>query len=114
MKRVWVRPEDGFVYISTHGSKHGEECYNSCMRILGEKMGWAHWIYYDVSDNDVLRIAKQYRSKRHAWRFSNTSNVHVDETVPDPPDPREEVVRKIDQAKTLEEVKIILKEHLAK
>ena len=62
--------------------------------------------YYDVDASSIPAD----RSKRHAWRWADNPGVYVDETVPDPPDPKKERLDRIEKAKTIDELKAILKE----
>jgi len=50
------------------------------------------------------------RSRRHAWRWADNPGVYVDETVPDPPHPKQDQLDRIEKARTVDEIKSILKE----
>lgn len=62
--------------------------------------------YYDVDASSI----PSDRSKRHAWRWADNPGVYVDETVPDPPHPKQDQLDRIERAQTVEEIKSILKE----
>ena len=54
-------------------------------------------------------ILPQKRSQRDKWRITN-GQIVVDATIPDPPNPRQALLDAIDQATTIAQLKVLLKQ----
>ena len=111
--RIFINP-DGSVQVMRPNMRYwnAEECSRDefCKAVMDCDMAnnssLAVLPYRDVDEASVPTD----RSRRHAWRWADNPGVYVDETVPDPPDPKKERIDRIEKAKTVEEIKAILKE----
>jgi len=111
--RVFINP-DGSLRVMHPNMKYwdADKCSQEefCQNVLdtdtSKDPSLAGLQYRDV---DVATLPKE-RSKRHAWRWADNPGVYVDETVPDPPDPRKERLDRIEKATSVDELKAVLKE----
>ena len=111
--RVFVNP-DGSVRVMRPNLKYWDStecseeefCKRICDRDASRDVTLSGLAFYDVDDSTIPTD----RSKRHAWRWADNPGVYVDEAVPDRPDPKKEKLDKIELARTLSELKDVLRE----
>jgi len=111
--RIFINPDGSLQvmrpnmrYWNPDACSRDEFCKTVMDRDMANNVSLSGLAYQDVDEASIPTD----RSRRHAWRWADNPGVYVDETVPDPPDPKKERIDRIEKAKTVEELKAILKE----
>ena len=100
--RVWFHPD-------------GQVAYSDLSRAGDVEAEWAkilaaRGLAPDTEYVDMDVTALPSRDDRHKWRKHPTDlAVVVDTKVPDPPNPKQAMLDEIDQAATLDDVKVLLR-----
>lgn len=107
MIRIWHEP-DGSVKITRVVPEASLEQVAAVLRADGHISPDATW--EDLDDGAFERmVATLDPAKRHKWRrHPSGRGLHVDPTVPDPPDPDKELLATVAKAKTVGELKQVL------
>ncbi len=111
--RVVQKPDGSVTVIrpGLHSRRPDEDELVWLDRVFTAHMESRGWIGRPFVDMDVSNLPPE-RTKRNKWRLNPSNSVFVDDSVPDTPHPRQELVDRIERAGSVDELKQLLKEYI--
>ena len=90
------------IHPAPNAQRGGESVLEFEARVFQETMAKNGWAGFPFVDLDPTQLPS--RTQRHKWRLQG-GQVLVDMTVPDPPNPQQALINRIDNAQTFDALK---------